>query len=74
MNDTIAENDGLVAPNYDFVTSLASMKTVEDLDGDNFINARKRPFHDTDQVWKNIGYLDTGLILLVAIIPHLVNI
>ena len=26
------------------------MKTVEDVDGDNFINARIRPFHDTDQV------------------------
>ena len=32
------------------------MKTVEAIDGDNFINARIRPFHDTDQVWKNIGY------------------
>ena len=27
------------------------MKTVEDMDSDNFINARIRPFHDTDQVW-----------------------
>ena len=34
--------------------------TVEDNDGDNFINARMRPFHDTDQVCKNIGQLSTG--------------
>ena len=40
INDTIAENDGFVAPNYDYVTTLAPMKTVEDIDGDNFINAR----------------------------------
>ena len=50
LNDTIAENDGFVAPNYDYVTTLAPMKTVENVDGDNFINARIRPFHDTDQV------------------------
>ena len=55
INDTIAENDGFIAPNYDYVTTLAPMKTVEDMDGDNFINARIRPFHDTDQVLKNIG-------------------
>ena len=30
------------------------MKTVEDMDGDNFINARIRPFHDTDQVCQKI--------------------
>ena len=39
------------------------MKTVQDIDGDNFINARIRLFHDTDQVWKNIEDLNTGLIL-----------
>ena len=50
LNETIAENDGFVEPNYDYVTTLAPMKTVEDIDGDNFINARIRPFHDTDQV------------------------
>ena len=58
-NDTIAKNDGFVAPNYDYVTTLASIKTVEDIDGDNFINARIRPFHDTSQVCKNIGQLST---------------
>ena len=36
LNDTIAENDGFVAPNYDYLTTLAPMKTVEDIDGDNF--------------------------------------
>ena len=60
-NDTIAENDGFVAPNYDYVTRLASMKTVKDTDDDNFINARILPFHDTDQVCKNIGDSNTGL-------------
>ena len=55
MNETIAENDfddGFTEPNYDYVTTLAPMKTVLDMDsdGDNFINARIRPFHDTDQV------------------------
>ena len=68
------------SPNYDYVTTLAPMKTVEDIDGDNFINARKRPFHDTDQVCKNIGDSNTGLsdlmvrkspLMLVAIIFHL---
>ena len=49
INDTIAENDGFVAPNYDYVTTLAPMKTGENMDGDNFINARIGPFHDTDQ-------------------------
>ena len=29
---------------------------------DNFINARIRAFHDTDQVWKNIGHSSTWLI------------
>ena len=32
LNDTIAENDGFVAQNYDYVTTLAPMKTVEDMD------------------------------------------
>ena len=50
LNDTIAENDGFVAPNYDYVTTLAPLKTVDDINGENFINARIRPFHDTDQV------------------------
>ena len=49
INDTIVENDCLVAPNYDYVTTLAPMKTGENMDGDNFINARIGPFHDTDQ-------------------------
>ena len=31
------------------------MKTVADMDGDNFINARIRPFGNTDQVCKNFG-------------------
>ena len=48
MNDTIAENDGVVASNYDNVTTLASIKAIEDMDDDNFINARKRSFHDRD--------------------------
>ena len=61
LNDTIAENVGFVAPNYDYLTTLAPMKTVEDIDGDNFI-AIICPFHDTDQVCKNIGYPNTGLI------------
>ena len=61
INDTIAENDGFVAPNYDYGTTLASIKTVEDIDGDNFINARMGPFHDTDQGCKNIGDSNTGL-------------
>ena len=83
LNDTIAENDGFVAPNYDYVTTLAPMKTVEDMDGDNFINARIRPFHDTDQVCKNIGHPSTELIfshgpetllVLVSMIFHLVNV
>ena len=83
LNDTIAENDGFVAPNHDSVTTLASMKTVADMDGDNFINAKKRPFHGTDQVCKNIGEPHTGLsdlmvretpLVLVAIIFHLVNV
>ena len=47
FNDTIAENDAFVAPNYDYVTTLASMKTVESMNGNNFINARRRPFHPT---------------------------
>ena len=42
-NVTFAENDGFVAPNY--VITLAPMTTIEDMDGDNFIKARKRPFH-----------------------------
>ena len=66
INDTIAENDDFVAPNNDNVTTLAPMKTVEDMDGDNFINARIRPFHDTDQVRKNIGDPDTGLSGLIV--------
>ena len=61
INDTIAENDGFVAPNYDYGTTLAPIKTVEDIDGDNFINARMGPFHDTDQGCKNIGDSNTGL-------------
>ena len=36
FTDTVAENDGFVAPNYDYVTTLAPIKTVEDMDGDNF--------------------------------------
>ena len=47
-NDTFTENDGFVAPNY--VITLAPKTTIEDMDGNNFIKARKRPFHDTDQV------------------------
>ena len=50
LTDTVAESDGFVAPNNDYVTTFAPMKTVVDTDGDKFINARKRPFHDTDQV------------------------
>ena len=46
LNDTIAENDGFVAPNHD-----------------NFINSRIGPFHNTDQVWKNIGDPSTARIL-----------
>ena len=38
------------------------MKTVEKMDGDNFINARIRPFQDTDQVRKNIGDRSTARI------------
>ena len=34
--------------------TLAPMETVEDMDDDNFINARIRPFHDTDQVCQKI--------------------
>ena len=47
LNDTIAENNDFVAPNNDYLTTLAPIKTVEDTDGDNFINARIRLFHDT---------------------------
>ena len=47
LSDTIAEKNNFVAPNYDYLTTLAPMKTVEDTDGDNFINSRIRPFHDT---------------------------
>ena len=59
------------------------MKTVEDTDDDNFINARILPFHDTNQVRKNIRYLYTGLsdfmvretpLVLVAIIFRLADI
>ena len=56
FNGTITENDGFVAPNNNYVTTLAPMKTVEDTNCDNFINARIRPFHDTEQVWKNIRH------------------
>ena len=63
LNDTITETDGFVAPNYDYATTLnAPMKTVEEMDGDNFINARIRPFHDTNQVRKNIGDPSTARI------------
>ena len=48
MDDINAENDGFVAPYYDYGTTLASVKTAEDMDGDNFINARRRPFENTD--------------------------
>ena len=44
FNDNIAENVGFVAPNNGYITTLAPMKTAEDIDGDSFINARKRPF------------------------------
>ena len=30
VNDTIAENDGFVTSNYDYVITLASMKTIEE--------------------------------------------
>ena len=40
LTDTVAENDGFVAPNYKYVTTLAPMKTVKDMDSDSFINAR----------------------------------
>ena len=50
MDDIIAENDGFVAPYYDYGTIVDPMKTVEEMDGDNFINARTRPFENTDQV------------------------
>ena len=63
LNDTIAENDGFVAPNYDYVTTLAPMKTVEDTNCDNFINARKFG----SMVWKTP-------LMPVALIFHLVNI
>ena len=65
LNDTIAENDGFVAPNYDYVTTIAPMSTVTDIDSDedNFINARIRPFHDTDQVKTDVLslYFDVDL-------------
>ena len=41
------------------------MKTVQDTDDDNFINASIRPFHDTDQVRKTIEYPNTGLFGLI---------
>ena len=42
------------------------MKTVQDTDDDNFINASIRPFHDTDQVRKTIEYPNTGLFGLMS--------
>ena len=33
INDIIAENDGFVAPNYDYVTTLTPIKTVDDKNG-----------------------------------------
>ena len=41
--------------------ALKSNRPVSSLsiDDDNFINVRIRPFHGTDQVWKNIGQLST---------------
>ena len=70
LNDTtcIAENDGFVAPNYDYVITLAPKTTIEDMDGDNFINARIRPLYNIDQVYSDLWLVPVPRIF------HLINL